>query len=114
MLCLYLTTLAPPSAPTGTILSTPRALSAFFVWSTPADTGRGSSDASLITSYEVSYATDGIFASNLVGPITLTASTFNYTATGLVRNSVYFFRVRAFSAAGSSAYSSTLSITAIC
>lgn len=92
---------AGPNAPSGLAASATSSTQVNLTWADNAANEDG---------FELDQATNSTFTSGLV-TTTLSANSTSRTVTGLTAATTYYFRVRATSGAGSSAYSGTTSVT---
>jgi hypothetical protein len=93
----------PPSAPAAPSNLAGTAVSASQINLTWSDNSTNE------TGFKVDRATNSGFTTGLV-TTTVGANTTSFSATGLSRNTLYYFRVRAYNAVGDSANSATISV----
>ncbi len=92
-----------PNAPTITAVSTFASTSLSANWTAPTSQG------SEAFTYTVEASTDNTFATGVVSNTSIASSNLTSSVTSLTPQTLYYFRVKAVNAGGSSAYSSTVS-----
>jgi predicted phage tail protein len=100
---LNITAATAPSAPQAFSALATTALAISISWSVPADTGTGDTSFPL-SQYELQYANDILFTSNVSSAVFVASSVSAHTFTNLYKGLTFYFRVRAVSAAGFGTY----------